>query len=85
MRGAHAKRLWTLIGTLLIAGLWLAAPASAAEGIGLWGPTDDKVITLWAFAVIAFFPILITVLTVIQSRRERRKEQREDALARLRR
>jgi len=78
-------RLNLAVTVVLAVGLLAAAPAVAADGVGLWGRTDDKVITLWAFAIIAFFPILVTVLTVVQSRRERRKQERRDALAQLRR
>ncbi len=47
----------------------------AADGVGLWGRTDDKVITFFAFAVMAFFTILVTVLSLIQIRLESRKER----------
>ncbi len=63
----------------------LAAPAAmAADGVGLWGRTDDKVITFFSFAVMAFFVILIIVLTLIQQRLENRKERAREDLERLR-
>ncbi len=49
--------------------------AMAADGVGLWGRTDDKVITFFAFAVMAFFAVLVTVLSLIQIRLESRKER----------
>ena len=48
------------------------------------GRTDDKVITFFAFGVMAFFAILVTVLSLIQIRRETRKERIHRELERLR-
>jgi hypothetical protein len=62
----------------------LAPAALAADGVGLWGRTDDKVITFFAFAVMAFFAILVTVLSLIQIRLESRKERLRRELERLR-
>jgi hypothetical protein len=64
--------------------LLLAAPAAlAADGEGLYGKTDDKVITFFCFGVIAFFAILVTVLSLIQMRLDARKERRRSDLERL--
>ena len=61
----------------------LAAPLALADnGVGLAGPTTDKTVTFFCFGVIAFFAILVVVLTVIQERLERRKEQRRYDLQR---
>jgi hypothetical protein len=61
----------------------LAAPVALAEnGVGLAGPTTDKTVTFFCFGVIAFFAILVTVLTLIQERLERRKERRRYDLER---
>jgi len=66
--------------------LLVAAPAAmAADGVGLWGRTDDKVVTYFSFAVMAFFTVLIIVLTIVQSRLESRKERAREELERLRR
>lgn len=62
----------------------MAPSAFAADGVGLWGPTDDKVVTYWGFAVIAFFAILVTVLSLIQMRLESRKERLRQEIERLR-
>ncbi len=65
--------------------LVLAAPAIAGDnGEGLAGETDDKVVTFFAFGVIAFFAILVTVLSLIQIRLENRKERARADLERLR-
>src|SRR5215475_5749578 len=61
----------------------LAAPVALAEnGVGLAGPTTDKTVTFFCFGVIAFFAVLVTVLTIVQERLERRKEQRKYDLQR---
>jgi hypothetical protein len=63
--------------------LLLAAPAALAEnGVGLAGPTTDKTVTFFCFGVIAFFATLVIVLSLIQSRLEKRKERRRYDLER---
>jgi hypothetical protein len=62
----------------------LVAPAAPAdEGVGLAGPTTDKTVTFFCFGVIAFFAALVIVLSLIQGRLEKRKEQRRSDLARF--
>jgi hypothetical protein len=64
--------------------LLVAAPVAAAEnGVGLMGPTTDKEVTFFCFGVIGFFALVPIVLTLIQSRLERRKEQRQSDLSRF--
>lgn len=59
------------------------APAALAEnGVGWAGPTDDKMVTFFCFGVIAFFALLPIVLSLIQGRLEKRKEQRRSDLER---
>jgi hypothetical protein len=71
--------------SLLLSAVFLAltAPvAMAAEhdgGEGLWGETNDKVITNAAFIVIAFFPLFIFVMSMIQWRLDKRKDARKAA------
>ena len=65
--------------TLALA-LWLvaAAPAFAGDnGQGLVGETDDKLITFFSFGVIGFFTVLVIVLTILQAKLDKRKEQRK--------
>jgi hypothetical protein len=69
------------LGALLVA--LVAAPAAFAEnGVGLAGPTTDKMVTFFCFGVIGFFALLPIVLSLIQARLERRKEQRHADLQR---
>jgi putative copper export protein len=67
----------------LTTALFGASAAIAENGVGLAGPTTDKTVTFFCFGVIAFFAILVIVLSLIQGRAERRKEQRRYDLERL--
>ena len=60
-----------------------APMALANEGVGLAGPVTDKTVTFFCFGVIAFFAALVIVLSLIQGRLEKRKEQRKGDLARF--
>jgi putative copper export protein len=61
----------------------LAVPVALAEnGVGLAGPTTDKTVTFFCFGVIAFFAILVIVLSIVQERLEKRKERRRYDLER---
>ena len=85
MSRPRAARLALLAAAALFA-LLVAAPAAiAADGVGLYGRTDDRVITFFAFAVIAFFAILVIVLSLVQIRLEGRRERMREDLERLRR
>jgi len=77
-RTATAASLFAaLLSTLL------AAPLALADnGVGLAGPTTDKTVTFFCFGVIAFFAILVIVLSLVQGRLEKRKEQRRYDLER---
>ena len=61
----------------------LTAPVALAEGHdggeGLWGETDDKVITNAGFFLIAFFPLFIFVMSMIQGGLDKRKDRRKAA------
>jgi hypothetical protein len=63
--------------------LAIAPAAMAADGVGLAGRVDDKTITLFCFGVIAFFPILVITLSIVQGRLDARKERRRYDLERL--
>ncbi len=61
--------------------LLLAAPLAVAHdgGEGWYGHASDLVITNFGFAVIAFFPLFILVMSLIQWRLDKRKEKRKAA------
>jgi hypothetical protein len=85
MSGSRVAKLLLLAAAGLVALLVAAPGAMAADGVGLWGRTDDRVVTYWAFAVIAFFAVLVIVLSLVQIRLESRKERLHQDLERLRR
>jgi putative copper export protein len=70
------------LGAALLSMLLSAPVALAENGVGLAGPTTDKTVTFFCFGVIAFFAILVIVLTLLQERLERRKERRRYDLER---
>jgi hypothetical protein len=79
-----AKSRLVLAPLFAVIGLLLLAPvAMAADGVGTYGRTDDKVVTFFAFGLIAFFAILVTVLSLIQIKLDNRKERRTQDLERL--
>lgn len=63
--------------------LVLAPAAMAADGVGTAGRIDDKYITLFCFAIIAFFAIFVTVMSLIQGHFDAKKEQRRHDLDRF--
>ncbi len=63
-----------------VAAMLIAAPTALADaGQGWFGETSDPIITTVMFLTIAFFAVLVTVLTIIQSRLDKRKHARMDA------
>ena len=72
-----------MFGLVVLVALTAAPIAIAADGEGLYGRTDDKVITYFAFGVIGFFAVLVIVLSLIQIRLESRKERLQRDLQRF--
>ena len=60
-----------------------AAPALASaghdQGQGTYGPAGDKVVTNVGFMLIAGFPLLILILSLIQNALDKRKYRRQAA------
>jgi len=82
MRSLRSRIAAVLV--LALAALLTAVPlAAAADGVGLYGRTDDKVITFFAFGTMAFFTILVIGLSLLQIRLDNRKERRKQELERL--
>lgn len=48
-------------------------------GQGLYGEIDDKVITNFGFALIAFFPLFAFIMSLLQWKLDKRKETRKEA------
>lgn len=54
------------------------------NGEGLYGETDDKIITFFSLGVVVFFVVAVILLSLLQARLERRKEERKAAELRRR-
>ena len=81
MRHIALPTLLVSLGLLLV----LAAPAFAGDnGEGWVGEADDRVITFTSLGVIVFFPLLVTLLSLLQAALDRRKERRKAAALRRR-
>lgn len=74
------RRLLTLPLALLTV-LLLAVPAGAAElsGEGLYHGVDDRIVTNAGFIIIAAFPTLILLASLLQWQLDKRKERRKAA------
>jgi multisubunit Na+/H+ antiporter MnhB subunit len=72
-------RIRTALLTLVLT-LAIAAPAFAGDnGEGLWGETDGIAVTFVSLGVLIFFVLVIVLLSALQGRLERRKEERKAA------
>jgi hypothetical protein len=68
------------LAPLLALATWLlmAAPAFAGDnGEGLYGETDDRVVTFFCLGLVVGFVVLVTLLSALQGALERRKEERK--------
>jgi hypothetical protein len=65
---------------LVFLAVWLipAATAFAGDnGEGLYGETDDKVITFFCLGLVIFFTLFVILASWLQGVLDRRKEQRK--------
>jgi hypothetical protein len=70
------RSVLTLIAALALS-LVVAAPAMAAKGgEGLYGKTDDKVVTNFGFGVMIFFTLLVVGLSIAQWQLDKRKQRK---------
>jgi hypothetical protein len=84
MRFGRLSRRLALLALFAFCVLLALAPAAmAADGVGTYGRTDDKVVTFFAFGVMGFFTILVITLSLIQIRLDNRKDRRKEDLERL--
>jgi len=81
MRRARITATLLLVATSALI-LAPGALARAYGGEGFYGETSDKTITYAMYIVIAFFPMVIVVFSLIQGRLEKRKHARLDAAKR---
>ena len=77
-RVPHVTRIRLLVASAaaFVVSLALAAPALAGKGgEGLYGKTNDKVITNFGFGLMILFTLLVVVLSAVQGLLGRRKEK----------
>ena len=74
------RRVLLLLSLALVVVL-VAAPVAFGHdgGQGLYGETNDKVVTNAGFILIAFFPLFVLVMSLIQMSLDRRKDRRKKA------
>jgi hypothetical protein len=68
------------LAPLFVLAAWLipAATAFAGDnGQGLYGETDDKVVTFFCLGVVIFFALFVILASWLQAVLDRRKEQRK--------
>jgi hypothetical protein len=68
------------LAPVLVLAAWLVPAATAFagdNGEGLYGETDDKIITFFSLGVVIFFAVFVIVASWIQATLDRRKEQRK--------
>jgi hypothetical protein len=74
------KRLPVVLAAAVLLVLVLAPAALAHDGgEGWYGETNDKVVTNAGFILIAFFPLFILAMSLLQWRLDKRKERRKAA------
>ncbi len=74
------KRLTTSLSIAALLLLAAAPPALAHDGGEGWlGETNDLMVTEAGFIVIAFFPLFILAMSLLQWKLEKRKDKRKAA------
>ncbi len=76
------------VATLAVLATSLLLPASAAlaaedHGQGTLGSVSDKTVTYAGFIIIAAFPLVILLLSLLQGGLDRRKDRRKKAMKKL--
>lgn len=79
------RRLGAVVSLAALLLLGLAAPAIAADGVGLAGRVSDATITFFCFGVMIFFVAIVVLGSILQARLDSRKERARADLERLRR
>ena len=70
----------TLVLTVSVLALTAPLAFAQASGEGLYGETNDKVVTNFGFILIIFFPLFILMMSLLQWRLEKRKDAKKAAV-----
>jgi hypothetical protein len=68
------------LAPLFVLAAWLVPAATAVagdNGEGLYGETDDKIITFFSLGVVVFFAVFVIVASWLQAVLDRRKQERK--------
>jgi hypothetical protein len=68
------------LAPILVLAAWLVPAATAFagdNGEGLYGETDDKIVTFFSLGVVVFFAVFVILASWLQAVLDRRKEQRK--------
>jgi hypothetical protein len=68
------------LAPILVLAAWLipAATAFAGDnGEGLYGETDDKIVTFFSLGVVIFFAVFVILASWLQAALDRRKQERK--------
>ncbi len=66
------------------ASLLLATSAFASNGEGLYGETDDRVVTAFGLGLVLLFTFMVVFFSFLQGRGDKRKEEKKAAQIRQR-
>ena len=70
------------LAPIFVLAAWLVPAATAYagdNGEGLWGETDDRIITFFSLGVVVFFFLVVCFGSWVQGRLEKRKNERKAA------
>ncbi|MCW2992623.1 MAG: hypothetical protein JWQ18_118 [Conexibacter sp.] len=70
----------TLLLNLSLLALFAPSALAQASGEGSYGAVGDKAVTNSAFIIIAFFPLFVLVVSLLQWRLEKRKDAKKAAV-----
>jgi hypothetical protein len=70
----------TLLLNLTLLALFAPVALAQNSGEGALGEVDDKQVTNAGFILIAFFPLFVLVMSLLQWRLDKRKEARKKAV-----
>ena len=68
------------LAPLFVLAAWLIPATNAFagdNGEGLWGETDDKIITFFSLGVVVFFAVFVILASWLQAVLDRRKQERK--------
>lgn len=75
-------RIRALAISLAVTAVSLVLPVAAFasdNGQGLYGETDDRIVTAFGLGLVVFFTLLVIILSAIQGALDRRKEEKKAA------